>query len=267
MNDERELGHVMAAGEGKRWPPAPPASIVLALDVAVATARPMVRVTTVLARHLTSTTRPLTSAALRPPLDALARRGRPRREALVEDLEARLAARLDAALAILVPTLLEQVLRRVDLAAVLERHLDIDRLIAGVDLDGAAARLDLDAVARRIDVEAVLDRLDLTRIVREGVDLNALVATVDIDAVAARLDLDAVVARMNLSALAEDVISTLDLPEIIRESTSAVSSETIREVRMRGIAADQVVSGAASRLWSRRHPTSTTPPAPEPSGR
>jgi hypothetical protein len=244
--------------DAKPRTPSPPAAIVLALDVTVATARPALRATVVLARHLSSATRPVTSAVLRPPLDALARRGRPFRVVLLQDL----AGLLDALLDVLVPAALEQVLRRVDVAAVLERHVDLDRLVAGVDLDAAAGRLDVDAVARHLDVAALLDQLDLTRIVREKVDLDDLVATVDIDAVAARLDLDAVVARLDLSALAEDVIATLDVPEIIRASTSAVSSETMREVRMRGIAADDVVSRAADRLRIRRHRTDTSFPAP-----
>ena len=44
-----------------------------------------------------------------------------------------------------------------------------------------------------------------------------------VDELLRRVDLDAVIARLDLAKLAEDVIASVDLPEIIRESTSAVS--------------------------------------------
>lgn len=109
------------------------------------------------------------------------------------------------------------------------------------------AQRELGAVLDRL-VPAVLDRLlrhvDLTRIVVEHVDLEAIVHRVD------------------MATMATDVIATLDLPEIIRESTSAVSSETVRQVRMRGISADEAIGRAAHRLrpWRRTEALVATPP-------
>jgi hypothetical protein len=160
-----------------------------------------------------------------------------------------------------VPAVLDEVLRRVDLTGTVRRYVDLDALVSGVDLDAAAARLDVDAVAgrldvdavaARLDVEAVVDRLDLTRIVRERVDLDGLVAGVDVDAVAARLDIDQVIARIDLVGLAEDVIAAIDLPEIIRESSASVASDTVRGARMQGISADEAVGRAVDRLRHRR---------------
>jgi len=173
---------------------------LLALDVTVATVGPAFRAAQAVGRQVPTTTRPLTWVVRSRPLVAIARRGRPYRVALLQDLDARLATVLT--------TVVEQVLRRVDLTALVERHVDLDRLVAGVDLD-------------------------------------------------------AVVARMDLAALAEDVIATLDLPEIIRESTSAVSSEAVREVRMRGIAADDVVSRAVQRFGVRRPRAHTSVATPD----
>ena len=160
-----------------------------------------------------------------------------------------------------VPAVLDAVLRRVDLTGIVRRYVDLDAIVSEVDLDAAAARLDvdavagrldLDAVAARLDVEAVVDRLDLTRIVRERVDLDGLVAGVDVDAVAARLDIDRVIARIDLVGLAEDVIAAIDLPEIIRESSASVASDTVRGARMQGISADEAVGRAVDRLRHRR---------------
>ena len=160
-----------------------------------------------------------------------------------------------------VPAVLDAVLRRVDLTGIVRRYVDLDAIVSEVDLDAAAARLDVDAVAgrldldsvaARLDVEAVVDRLDLTRIVRERVDLDGLVAGVDVDAVAARLDIDRVIARIDLVGLAEDVIAAVDLPEIIRESSASVASDTVRGARMQGISADEAVGRAVERLRHRR---------------
>ena len=195
-------------------------------------------------------------------LAALARRGGAQRNSGSREL----ARLLDA----LVPVLLVEVLRRVDLTETVRRFVDLDAIVADVDLDAVAARLDVDAVAGRLDLNAVVDRLDLTTLVREKVDLDLLVGTVDIDAVAARLDVDGVAATINIDAIidridlvriAQEVISAIDLPEIIRESTGSLASGTVRGVRMQGIAADEAVGRVVDRVFMRR--TSRVARAPE----
>ncbi|WP_432479928.1 hypothetical protein [Nocardioides sp. GXQ0305] len=71
------------------------------------------------------------------------------------------------------------------------------------------------------------------------------------DEVVRRVDVEALVARLDLAGLAQQVITEVDLPEIIRESTSAVSSEAVREVRMRGISGDDTLGRAVDRLLLR----------------
>jgi hypothetical protein len=209
------------------------------------------------------------------------------------DLERRLRGLLDT----VVPVVVEEVVRRVDLTTLIARHVDVDRIVSQVDLDRAVAGLDVDAVVRRVDVEAILDRFDLTRMVIERVDLDqvvnavdldevvqrvdidaivrrldldlvldrldvdAVVARVDIDGVAGRLDLDRLVAGIDLDALidridlvtrAEALMAELDLPELIRESTGSMASDTVRGVRMQGIAGDEALTRVVDRLRLRR---------------
>jgi hypothetical protein len=207
---------------------------------------------------------PVARVVLRPPLVPVAwqpgtwlagvsRRGAEQRF-LAEDALARL-------LDVLVPVVLVEVLRRIDLTAVVKQYVDLDAIVAGVDLDAVAARIDVDAVASRLDVLAVVDRLDLTALVQEKVDLDAIVAGVDLDAVASRLDVDAVAARLDveavlnrldLGAIAEEVIAAIDLPAIIRDSTGSMASETVRGARMQGIVADEAVGRVVDRLLLRR---------------
>ena len=164
---------------------------------------------------------------------------------LAEDAVARL-------LDLLVPAVAVEVLRRLDLTAVVKQYVDLDAIVAGVDLDAVASRLDVLAVVDRIDLTTLVQqRVDLDAIVA-GVDLDAIASRLDVDAVAARLDIEAVLNRLDLGAIAEEVIAAIDLPEIIRESTGSMASETVRGARMQGIVADEAVGRAVDRLLLRR---------------
>jgi hypothetical protein len=98
--------------------------------------------------------------------------------------------------------------------------------------------------ARLLDVlvaaatEQVLRRADLTALVIRYVDLDRIVAGIDVNAVARRIDVDA-------------LLAAADLPEIIRESTGTLASDTVRRARMRGIAADEAVDRLRNRLLRR----------------
>ena len=48
--------------------------------------------------------------------------------------------------------------------------------------------------------------------------------------------------QLDLTAVARDVINDVDLPEIIRVSTGSVASESVRDVRVQAIGADEVVA-------------------------
>jgi hypothetical protein len=150
------------------------------------------------------------------------------------------------ALDVLVPSVVSAVLSRMDLTAVVTDQVDLDAVVRDVDIDAVAARLDIDAV---------IARMELTALVRERVDLDAIVREVDIDAVIDRVD---------LVGLAQQVMDELDLPAIIRGSTASVASESVQDVRLQSIAADEVVSRVVDRLLLRRrhHPPGPNGDAP-----
>jgi hypothetical protein len=234
------------------------------LDVAVGATTVAAATAGAVGRRVHAVGRPVAGALLRPPmlspryqpntwLTGLARRGGKRRDELRRELS--------AVLDFVVPTVVAALLRRIDLTETVKRYVDLDSIIAEVDLDSIVAEVDLDAAAARLDLDEFLGRLDLTKIVKERIDLDDLVAAVDLDKVVARLDLDAVVVRLDLDALidridlvglAEGVIAEVDLPEIIRESTGSVASDTVRGVRMQGISGDEALGRAVGRLRLRR---------------
>lgn len=209
---------------------------------------------------------PFVPAARRPMrvVEALAHRGRTERAALGRGLDRLVATRVPALVdhvAVLVPLTdlvrqhvdLDALVASVDLDAVVA-SVDLDAAVGSVDLDAVTAKIDLDAIAARIDIEAVLDRIDLTDLVMKRVDLDAIVRSVDLDAAVGGVDLDAILARIDLEALANEVIAAIDLPEIIRDSSGSLTSETVRNVRMHSIDADRAVDKVIERLKVRRHP-------------
>ena len=135
-----------------------------------------------------------------------------------------------------------------------------ERSRAEADLD----RL-LDAVVPEV-VRAVVTRIDLTALVRQQVDVNQIAAGVDVDAIARRVDVDAVIARVDLIGITEDVLDSIDLPEIIRESAGSMTTEAVHDVRMTGIGADEAVSRAVDRLLRRRGARRTVGPVPRADG-
>jgi len=165
---------------------------------------------------------------------------------------------------------LDAAVARVDLDAAVAR-VDLDAAVARVDIGAIVDRIDLDAVAARIDIEAIAARLDLDQLaagldvtaVVDRVDLDAVAARIDADRVVARVDLDAVVARLDLVGIAQSVIDAIDLPEIVRESTGALSSDAVRAVRTESRRADDRVAGLFDRLL-RRNPYPDGPPAGAP---
>jgi hypothetical protein len=185
---------------------------------------------------------------------------------------------LRAGLDVFVPRVSDLVLDRIDLNGIVGR-VDIDAIVATVDLDAVIDRIpierilnriDIDAIVATVDLDAIIDRIPIDRILNR-IDIDAIVATVDldaiidripidrilnridIDAIAARIDIDAIIARIDVSGIARQVIDDIDLPEIIRESSGAMASETVVGVRMRGIEADERINRIVDRVLLRRH--------------
>ncbi|MDY6999714.1 MAG: hypothetical protein SW019_24245 [Actinomycetota bacterium] len=86
-------------------------------------------------------------------------------------------------------------------------------------------------------VAAVIDELDLTAIIRDKVEAEAI---------------EAVIARIDLLGLADQVIDGVDLPAIIRQSTTSVTSDVMTDVRSQGEKADDAVAGFVDRMLGRR---------------
>ena len=201
-----------------------------------------------------------------------------------EGLRRRITAGGEDALDRLLPAAVEEALRRVDLTQVVLRHVDLARVVAEVDVDAVVRRVDVEQVLDRVDVNEVVARADVDAVAAK-LDLERVLDRVDVDAVAARLDIErvldrldltdlavkrldwdvlvnAVLAHVDLEAVALEVIEAVDLPEIIRESSGALTSDTVRSARIRGAAADQALSRVRDRFRARHDGVGL--PAPQP---
>lgn len=154
---------------------------------------------------------------------------------------------------------LNAVVDRIDIASIVDR-VDIDAVLGRVDLDAVIATVDLDKIIERVDIDAVIDRLDLDALVA-GVDLNKVISTVDVNAVVGTVDIDAIIDRVDVAGIAEDVIVEVNLPRIIRESSSSIATETMIGVRMGSASADQGLSRLLEKLRLRRR---ADPEEPDP---
>lgn len=166
---------------------------------------------------------------------------------------------VDAFLRLVIARVLGAFLAEVDLTAFVREHVDIDAIAAGIDVDKIVARVDMDAILRRIDVDGIASGLDVDAVVAR-VDMDAIVRRIDVDGIAVGLDVDSVVARVDMDAIlrridiigiAREVVDGIDLPEIIRQSTGALTSDSVRTIRTEAMHADDVLSGVVDRVLRR----------------
>ena len=100
-------------------------------------------------------------------------------------------------------------------------------------------------------VETLLDRIDLTQLVIERVDVDEIIEK--------RVNIDGVIERVDILRIAQDVVQQLDLPEIIRESSSTMGTETVEGLRVRGMEADRSLSRLVDRVLNRTNGREASP--------
>jgi hypothetical protein len=181
---------------------------------------------------------------------------------ILENLNVRSVKEQDHAVAA-AQSMVERALPEV-VRAVLDR-IDLNEILDRVDMDRVLDRVDLDAVVSRISIDDILSRVDLDSVVAK-VDIDGVVARIDVDAAVARVDIDAVIKRLDLARLTSDVITEVDLREIVRESSSSITGEAVDAVRVQGMNADRLVGRFMDRLLMRRSGRDLAGPVPPEGG-
>jgi len=95
-----------------------------------------------------------------------------------------------------------------------------------------------------LPIEAILAR----------VDVNAIVGSVDLNAILDRVDIDALVARMDLPSLINNVLSEIELGDLIQESTTSIATDARDVMRMEAHSADDLLARIVDRILLRRRP-------------
>ncbi|MGZ6955161.1 MAG: hypothetical protein ACXVLO_04870 [Acidimicrobiia bacterium] len=156
---------------------------------------------------------------------------------------------------------LDTVLAQVDLNELLAR-VDLDTVLRRVDLDGLFARVDVDGVMARVDVNGLLDRIDPDALMNR-VDVDRLIRRVDVEGLMARVDLDALMARIDLESIVDRVLDQVDVGAIVRESTGSITVDVMDGARISAMRLDGFVARIADRVLLRstaRDETAATPP-------
>ena len=118
----------------------------------------------------------------------------------------RLAALADT----LLPSTAAAVLSHLDVAGLVERYVDVDRIARLLDVDAVAARLDVGRVVERVDIDAIASGLDLNTLV-EKVDIGRVIDRVDLDEIVSRVDIGRVIDRVDLDEIVSSTrVSTVD---------------------------------------------------------
>jgi hypothetical protein len=160
----------------------------------------------------------------------------------------------DAASAVareLVPQIADAVLDQLDLTWLVAERVDVDALAARIDVDAIVERVDLDRILARIDLDRVADGIDVDAVVAR-VDLDRIVERIDVNEVAKGIDLEAIIDRIDVAGIAAEVIEDLDIATLIRESTEAVTTESVRGIRVQSANADRYIQDVAARVLRRR---------------
>lgn len=160
-----------------------------------------------------------------------------------------------ATTALTVASLLEQTVASTVGSAV---NAALDRLVPQI-ADAIIERIDLtDVVLEQVDLHRIvvsaLDSLDLTEVVLERVDINAIVEQADIDSV---------IDRVPILPLANYVIDEINLPQIIRDSTSGIAGDALNTMRRQSAGADDLVSRIVDRATFRKGRKLDAPGTPE----
>ena len=225
---------------GPQLPASVEGPVDVALGAAVLVARPVVGAALSVGRAVDPIARGFWGLAMRPPFvphdwtpgavaERLADRGRAVRFAAGADATEITGQTLD----LVVPTVLDPVLDRIDLTALVIQRVDLERLVGAVLDTMDLTELVLDRVDLHRIVEAALDSLDLTQLVRDRVDV---------------------------AALAEEVVEEIDLPDIIRESSTGVAGEVVAGARLSAVAGDELINRWIDRFLQRRKARRTAAP-------
>lgn len=107
--------------------------------------------------------------------------------------------------------------------------------------------------ALAVVMQRVVDLLPIEAILAR-VDVNAIVGSIDLNAILDRVDMDALITRMDLPSLINNVLSEIELGDLIQESTTSIATDARDVMRMEAHGADDLLARVVDRILLRRRP-------------
>lgn len=151
----------------------------------------------------------------------------------------------------LIPQVASALLDQIDLTQLVIDRVDVGRIVDSVDFGHIIEQIPIDEIIARIDLNAIVG----------SVDINAIAERIDLNEIAGRIDLDAIVERIDVVSIATEVITEIDLPEIIRKSSGTMATETVEGIRLQTMDADRLLARVVDKMLLRKKERGMDTPA------
>ncbi len=141
--------------------------------------------------------------------------------------------------------------------------VDIDALLDKVDVEGIIDRVDVEKIIDRVDVEKIIDRVDVEKII-DRVDVEKIIDRVDINAIVGRVDMQGIMGEIDIAPMAQDIIATVDIGAIVRQSTGSITGDVVDGGRLTAMRIDGFIDRVADRILFRHKPRNVAVPGYNP---
>ncbi|MGZ4690724.1 MAG: hypothetical protein ACXWAY_13945 [Acidimicrobiia bacterium] len=146
-----------------------------------------------------------------------------------------------------------------ELATAVITQLDMDTLMSQLPIDAIVASVDIDALLDNVNVEGIIERVDVEKII-ERVDVERIIERVDVNAIVGRVDVQAIMGSVDIAPMAQDIIATVDIGAIVRQSTGSITGDAIDGGRLTAMRLDGFIDRIADRILFRHKPRNLVVP-------
>jgi hypothetical protein len=146
----------------------------------------------------------------------------------------------------------EQARRRAETTDFVARMIPavVDALIERINIGAVMERVPLGEILGAVDIDAILDQVDLNQVLTH-VDVDGLIQRVDLDSLMTRVDVAALLDRIDLSSIVGEVLDEVDIGSIVRESTGSITGDAVDGARVTAMRVDTFVGRVADRILLR----------------
>lgn len=132
-------------------------------------------------------------------------------------------------------------------------EIDLKTIVAAMPMDDIISELDINGIVAHVDINGIVSQVDIDGIIGR-VDLDALMTRIDIDALMTRVDVGALLERVDMAPIVTDVLDTVDIGSLVRDSTGSVTTELIDGARISAVRLDLFVNRIVDKILLRRKP-------------